>query len=417
MSDFSRRSFLRVSTVACSSAVFVHSLKYPPEMGAMLPLSQMTEEVDIPPIAYETRVKKVQAEMARQKMDALFIASLTGWSAGWDTRYLGRHWPGIVFVPADGKPTLIAHSSQAPRPSIADTWITDIRWGAGWSQLCDICADRLKEARLPKGRIGVGGDVGWGLQARLQAALPGARFEDGNEIHDQVRLVKDEHEIRMMRRAGEIADQEIRVAFLTVRPGRFIWEVASETQQAALARGADMIDSRDLLGYSSQTFPRVLGGTTKSSRIVSGEAFCFEPIPFYGHYNVETPVTFAVGKVSQEQKDAAELSFESFQAAVAQLKPGVPVSNAWKAGKAVVERKGFTDNTNGTGHFIGIGNIERPAIEKEPGVVLLPGMTVAIHGNLVVPGKARGLVGCVFLITEKGCEAFTDITLKPMFQV
>lgn len=413
-SILSRRGFLRVSPVV-GGALY--------GLSTALPLSATPRQVgrsekegevlEMPTSAYHKRVANVQAELAKRQVDALVITAI----AGLDLRYLAKESTGILVVPAAGEPTLILSDPPAPRPRIQDTWITDVRWGRGWEPMLDQCADRLKELHSTRGKIAIGGDGGWAARIKLASTLPDAHFEEGNRIQDQQRLIKDEYEIKFMRRAAAIADAEIRAAQLATRPGRRVYEIVAETQRAALMRGAAIRESVDLTGFSSSEVPRLLGGTSRTHPLGVGEAFLFEPIPYYGHYNVETPVTFALGKVSTAQKELAELCFQSFQAAVAELKPDVPVLNAVKAARAVVNPKGFPDNTNGTGHFIGIANVERPPIEDDHGAILKPGMTVSIHGNLVAAGKARAITGCCFLITEKGKEALTSIKLTPMFQL
>jgi Xaa-Pro aminopeptidase len=150
----------------------------------------------------------------------------------------------------------------------------------------------------------------------------------------------------------------------------------------------------------------------------SGECFIIEPLTWYKQYNVESSLTFALGKVPAEQKAIADLSFESFQAAAAELKPDVPVVNAVKAAQAVIKPHGYSDNTNGTGHFIGLMNIERPPIEKDPGgVILKPGMVVSLHGNLIANATYKAIMGCCFLITDKGKEALTSLKIEPLVQL
>ena len=419
----SRRNFLRTSTVA-GGVLYSVSPGLPsfswagPEATA--PSSPQDEEIlEIPTAAYKNRVAKAQAVLANRNLDALVVISISpeNWDVAWESQYLAKHSPAIVIVPAAGDPTLIALEPIPPRPRRISTWIADVRWGQGNEGMVDECAGRLKDARLAKAKVALAGDFAWAAKAQLRAALPEARLEEGNDILDHLRLVKDEYEIRFMRKAGEIADAEIRAAQLAIRPGRKIYEVVADALHERYARGAVVTDTL-LYGYSS-----VGSILTKRSpagaqhQVVPGEVILYEPVVYCGHYNVETPVTFAVGKVSTDQKDLADLSFEAFQAGVEKLRPGVPVLDAVKAAHAVINPKGYPLFSNGPGHFIGIANIERPPIESEPGVILEPGMTVSFHASFVQPGKPQAWLGCCWLITEKGKEAFCSMKLEPMFQV
>ena len=415
----SRRRFVRNATLLLGTGSYGRSAASHVAAAAPMlqsPVGQTEDEIEIPTSAYKARVVRIQSELAKRDINVLAIFSSAGWSSGWDSRYLARHWPGIVIVPAVGEPTLVAQDAIPPRPRVVDTWIADVRFGRGWEAMIDESVARLRELREATGKIAIGGDLDWAARSKLAIAFPKTRFEDGNDVHDQVRLVKDEYEIRCLQRAADIADAELKTAFQAVRPGRRVYEVIADTYQTALAQGAVLLDSRDLVGYSSEGTARFTVGS-KAHRLQSGETFVFEPIPFYFHYNVETPVTFALGKVSDDHKAIAALDFEAFQASVEALKPGAPVLDAVKASHAVLNPKGHPVNTNGPGHFIGIGNIERPPIEREPSVILKPGMVVALHGNLAVANKTKHWIGCCFLITETGKQALTKTKLEPLFQV
>lgn len=412
----SRRQFLHGSGLVCGAGLVGASIVA--ASPSLLPAQVQGDDdpIEIPTAAYQKRVARVQQQLAQRKIDVLAMFSSQGWSSYWDSRYLARHFPGVVIVPANGEPTLVVADAIPPRPRTYDSWISDVRFGRGWDGMAEQAVERLKELKISGGTIALGGDLDWAVQSRVAAAIPKAKIADGDEVHDKVRLIKDEYEIACLRRAGDIADAEIRTAMTAVRPGRRIYEVIADTYYTALSRGAALLDSRDLVGYSSEGSGRFTVGS-KAHRLQKGEAFVFEPIPFYGHYNVETPITFALGKVSAGQKEIADLGFEAFQASVEALKPGKPVLDAVKASHAVLNPKGYKVNTNGPGHFIGIANIERPPIESDPGVVLQPGMVLALHGNLAIAGKGKHWVGCCFLITETGKEALTQIKLEAMYQV
>lgn len=418
----SRRHFLRTSAFVSGAVYGVSAGSFPlswavPEAHAAAAPEE--EVLEIPTSTYRRRVANVQSELAKRDLGALVVVSLgpENWDVAWESRYLAKHSPGIVVVPAVGDSTLIAREPIAPRPRRVNTWIADVRWGLGPEGILDQCAGRLKELGLARGRIALAGDFRWAAELKLKDALPGARFQAGDDIQDQLRLIKDEYEIKFMKRAAEIADAEIRAAQLAIRPGRRMYEVVADALRERHLRGGVATDTL-LYGYSSEgSILSKVSPIASRHQIVSGEAILYEPVVYYGHYNVETPVTFAVGKVSGDQKAIADLCFEAFEAGVQKLKPGVPVIEAVRSAHAVINPKGYPLFSNGPGHFIGIANIERPPIEQEPSIVLQPGMTISFHGTLVSPGKPQAWVGCCWLITDKGKEALTNLRLEPMIQL
>lgn len=414
----SRRAVLKQSMLV-GGALYALSptLVLSEAQASSTPKPARDEALKTPKTAYIERVRKVQTVMAKRGLDALVIASQLGWPAGWDSRYLANEFPGIVVVLRHGEPVLVLNDPVAPRPRISGSWISDIRWASGSERMIEEVADYLKESHLQRSKVAIGGDVVWATRQKLSTLMPNVEIEDGNDVQDQARIIKDKYELTLIRRAAEIADEQIRTATKAIRPGRKVCEIYGDAIRTAYLLGASRGETADIPGYAPSDPYRIIGGDFKHV-MKSGEVYLYEPIPFYEHYCVETVVTFALGRVPSGQQDLAKLTFESFQAAVAELKPGVPILNAVKAARGVLKPRGYSDNINGTGHFIGLANIERPPIESDPGVVLKPGMVVAIHGNLIAgEGKYKAAQGCCFEITETGKQALSKLKLEPLTQL
>lgn len=358
----------------------------------------------IPESAYRRRASAVQAELQKRDMAALVVTSLQEY----DTRYIAQHAPGVLVVPASGEPTLFA-------PGRPRTWLSDVRSAATLPAMLDQCAARLKDLRIERGRVALGGELEWAVTARLAASLPQMRFEPGNEIQDPLRLVKDEHEIAVLRRVQEISDAQIEAGQRAIAPGRRDWEVLADMARAGAARGAEINESRHLIGYGPGTDDLWVPMTGR--RIQAGEVVNFEGIVYYGHYVVETPVTFAVGRVSAKQKALADVTFDAFQAGIAEIKPGRPLGRVVDASNAILKAHGYDKMIRRHGHFSGISNNDRPAFGDaiDAGLLLQPGMFMSYHTTIISPTReAIAVVGREVLVTKDGYEFLSKIKPTPM---
>jgi Xaa-Pro aminopeptidase len=362
---------------------------------------------EVPPATYRTRVAAVQAELGKRELGALVITS----QDAYDTRYLSGHAPGVLVVPTAGDPVLFA-------PGRPRTWLSDVRAERELGAMFDKAAEQLKAAGAASAGIALAGEYGWAARARLGAALPQARFVEGNEIQDRLRLIKDEYEIAFMRRAQDVSDAQIVAGQAAIRPGRTDREALADMVQAAVVLGMDLDTSRHLIGYGPGTDD--LWAPLTDRRIKTGEVLNFEGIVYYGHYVIETPVTFAVGKVSARQRDLAAINFEALQAGLAAVKPGAPLASVVDATNAVLKRGGFDKMIRRHGHFSGLDNNDRPAFDEgiKAGLTLQPGMTVSYHTTITVPDKeAIVIAGRELLVTTKGYEIFSRIPLTAMVEV
>lgn len=372
----------------------------------------------IPRSAYEARVVAIQKELAKEDIHALVALSVEPrpWGS-FHSLWLADHFSAAVVVPATGEPMLAPQEFPPPRANYSGSWIADKRWGYGWEKIVDHVIARLKESHLNKGKVALAGDVTSLAKVRLSAEFPAVEFQTHrDDLIFKFRLVKDEYEIAHMKRAGEIATAQFRRGLEVIRPGRRLCEVIADTLQEGLARGAALYNSTQFTGYSPEESSALSGGPP-AHVLKSGETVLFEAVPYWGNYNVEIPVTYAIGKPTDDQRDLAQIDFEAFEAGLEAVKPGAPIIDAVKAAEAVIKKHGFTRFASGFGHFIGIGNIEGPPIESDPSVILQPGMTIALHGTLVSPKKEKHKVGCCWLITNDGKEPLTDVKLQPLFEV
>ncbi|MBI3948860.1 MAG: aminopeptidase P family protein [Acidobacteria bacterium] len=405
----SRRAFLETSSMLGGTlcTISAGALSVPVEAMWLGPPLPVKDPPEIPASVFKRRLTAVQAELAKRDVGALVLFSVQGY----DTRYLAQHAPGILLVPTDGAPTLFATG----RPQ---TWLSDIRSGRDYEPMLDQCAERLKKLRLERGKIAVGGEFDWAVKTKLRAALPDARLEAGIEIQDQLRLIKDEYELAFLRRAQEISDAQIRAGQMAIRPGRRDWDVLADLVHVGVMHGAAIDTCRHFIGYGPGTDDLWAPPTGRS--IQAGEVVNFEGIVYYGYYNIETPITFSVGKVSAKQKDLANVNFEAFQAGLAAMKPGAPVAEVVDATNKVLKANGFEKMIRRHGHFIGLANNDRPSFDDaiKAGLVLQAGMTISYHTTITVPSKeAIVVVGRVVVVTSNGRELLSKIELTPMVEV
>ena len=180
----------------------------------------------------------------------------------------------------------------------------------------------------------------------------------------------------------------------------------------------DLDTSRQLIGYGPGTDD--LWAPLTDRRIQAGEVLNFEGIVYYGHYVIETPVTFAIGKVSARQKDLAAMNFEALQAGLAAIKPGATVASVVDASNVVLKRNGFDKMIRRHGHFSGLANNDRPSFDDgiKAGMTLQPGMNMSYHTTITQPDKTAIVVaGREILVTAKGYEIFSKIPLTAMVEI
>ena len=194
-------------------------------------------------IDFPARIKSIQAEMAKQKIDVYLGSRLR--TLSW-TLDAFCPWRSFVVIPAEGMPAAFSFVIDAAR--IADeTWIDEDRvYGfvpmGGQDQIeliGDFIKDQLKGGR---GRVGIESGMsnylpeGWLTHyeyQRYSEALEGCELVNAHSIVDALSIVKDQGTINRFREASRIVDVGHRVVFDAIKDGG--WKGMTETEIAGLA--------------------------------------------------------------------------------------------------------------------------------------------------------------------------------------
>ncbi len=197
-------------------------------------------------IDFPERIRRIQAEMQRENLDAYFGSRLR--TLSW-TLDVFCPWRSYVVIPAEGMPTAFTFVIDAAR--VADeTWIDEdhVRgvMPMGGQDQIELIADHIRELLgNKKGRIGIESGMSNYLPEgflthyeyeRYRDALPGVELVNAHTIIDRLAMIKDEGTINRFREASRIVDVGHEAVFAAIRDGG--WKGMTETEIAGLAAHA-----------------------------------------------------------------------------------------------------------------------------------------------------------------------------------
>ncbi len=292
----------------------------------------------------------------------------------------------------------------------------------------------------------VGADPGWDqqvigwinkvrTQVRSGVSAPG-EIRDIRRILDDMRLVKDEHEIAIMKRAAAISSQAHRRAMSATRPGMHEYELEAELIHEFRRQGAQSPAYTSIVAGGANAC--VLHYVQNDAVLNAGDVVLIDAGCELDGYASDITRTFPVsGKFSGPQRDIYQLVLSAQAAAVAQVKPG----NEWEAphdAAVKVLAQGMVDlglcngSADGviesgdyrrfymhrTGHWLGM-DVHDAGDYKRDGawLALKPGMVLTVEpGCYVRPGEGVPEkfwnIGVRIeddaLVTGSGCEIITS---------
>jgi hypothetical protein len=206
--------------------------------------------------------------------------------------------------------------------------------------------------------------------------------------------VKSEHEIQLMREAGQILAKVHEELQKVVEPGITTFEIDRICER--LIRGYDCIPS--FLGYND--FPasvcvsindEVVHGIPSKKRILrEGDIVSLDTGVIWKGWQSDAARTWAVGEISDAARKLIDVTRESFFEGVKHAKAGNHLNDICGAIGNYAESRGYGVVRDLVGHGIGTEMHEDPEVPnfrmRMKGIRLQPGMTLALEPMITLGG-------------------------------
>lgn len=160
---------------------------------------------------------------------------------------------------------------------------------------------------------------------------------DPGLLLDDLRLVKDEHEIATIRRAAEITVRACRTALAAVRPGAGEWEVEAEFDAAARREGAFGPAFPTIVASGPNA--AILHYVENTRRLGAGDMVLVDCGAEVNCYAADLSRTVpATGRFTPEQRAVYDVVCEASRQALAAAVPGRTIEDVQRAGlEAIVQ--------------------------------------------------------------------------------
>ncbi|MEW6120393.1 MAG: aminopeptidase P N-terminal domain-containing protein [Pseudomonadota bacterium] len=253
---------------------------------------------------------------------------------------------------------------------------------------------------------------------------------------DEMRLVKDGHELALMRRAAEISTGAHRDAMRATRPGGHEYEIEAALLSAFRRGGAEAPAYTSIVASGPNAC--VLHYVFNNKPLRDGDLLLIDAAAEFGSYAADITRTFPVnGRFSAAQKDAYELVLAAQSAAIDAVRPGNHWNSPHEAAVRVLtqgmvdlgllagEVDGLIESNaynrfymHRTGHWLGM-DVHDAGEYKVHGEwrPLQPGMTLTVEPGLYirpaddVPAAFHNIgirIEDDVVVTESGCEVLTS---------
>jgi Xaa-Pro aminopeptidase len=349
------------------------------------------------------RISSARGLMDRSGLDALALFGLPA------IRYLSG------FTGSDG--ALVLTSGE-------NWFLTDSRYTEQASQ--ETSGVRIREYRGKcegvAGLLGEMNTVRVGIEAEhttvalfrsLAGMLPGKELVPLVGDLDDLRMVKDDGELRVLGRCAELASSSFLAILDTIKPGAVERDIALALEFAMKTAGADD-KSFDFIVASG---PRgALPHGKAGARIIeNGELVTIDFGALYQGYHSDETVTLAVGSPDARQKEIYGVVKDAHDRALDAVRPGVSLKELDGKARSYIERKGYGRYFgHGLGHGVGLEVHEKPVVSYKSDGVAEEGMVFTIEPGIYIPNWGGVRIEDTVVVTSDGCLSLTRVPKELM---
>lgn len=370
----------------------------------------------IPTRELERRWRLVREAMGKQGIDLLVMQNDNMFLGGY-VRYftdipVEHAYPVSVLFHADGEMTTI--TSSPPEKPLYPEWaargVTQ-RLGIPYFRSLDFTKNFDAEAMVKiikdKKYQTVGfvnlGLINTALYSYLTENLSGVQFVDATDLVDEIKAVKSEDELVLIRKAAQIHDYVVAAVPSILRPGIYEFELRNEIKRLLISQGSE----EQLIKLGSAPYGQrtpFLDTFFQNRQIKQGDTveILIECSGAGGYYS-EIQRGWSLGEPHEDTLKAWELSYDVQRYTASLLKPGTTPAEVANQVNEYLISIGLPAESRIIGHGQGYDLVERPGLSAAETMKIQANMSFGIHYT-VAHGQGVGTPTDNYLVTENGTE-------------
>ena len=223
---------------------------------------------------------------------------------------------------------------------------------------------------------------------------------------ENLRAIKEEKEIWILRRAARIVDETFGKILSILAPGRTEKEIAWEIETNLRQRGAEKsaFDTIVASGVRS-SLPH---GVATDKKIRAGNIVKMDFGAQVDGYHSDLTRTVVLGKSNRRFQKIYQVVKEAQERAISRMRPGLKLSDVDAIARGYIRAQGYDKYfLHGLGHGVGLSVHELPALSEKAKGKLEAGMVVTVEPGIYIPGWGGVRIEDMVLIGKNGAEVLT----------
>ena len=246
-----------------------------------------------------------------------------------------------------------------------------------------------------------GDDLSWGMGRQIAALMPAAELKPADGWLNELRSVKDETEVAMIRHAVEIAETALESILPSIRPGQSEIEIAARLENAMRSQGASGPSFATIIASGPRS---ALPHGVASERLVqAGDAIVMDFGCIWQGYCSDMTRTVFLGEPGELARNIYAIVLDAQKRAAAALTAGMTGSIADAAARSIIAGAGYGPAFgHSLGHGVGLAIHESPRLAPGNSQQLVAGQVVSVEPGIYLPGQFGARIEDLMLVQDQG---------------
>jgi Xaa-Pro dipeptidase len=362
------------------------------------------------------RIERAKKIMAEQNIDAIILAGGTSL-----LYFTGMRWGNserlfAVVIPKTGNPYVVCPGFEEDRAreqlALGPLVHTDVATWQEDESPFERVTQGLKDRGIATGRVGIEETSKFVFADSIAATAPALKVVSATPVTAGCRMIKDAHEVALMRLACQATLKCYEAVFKALQPGMTQNDASALVDAAYGKLGFPGFASVQVGEYTALPHGSITPQTIREGTIIMIDDGCTVE-----GYQSDITRTFVLGKATDKMKKVFDIVLQAQTAALKAARPGVPLEAIDAAARKVVIDAGYGPGykyfSHRLGHGMGMDGHEWPYLVKnnmhgwEKALKLQPGMVFSDEPGIYIKGEFGVRLEDDMHITPNGAELFT----------
>lgn len=228
------------------------------------------------------------------------------------------------------------------------------------------------------------------------------RLRDSLGLVSKLRVIKDESEIALIKKAAKIQEQALLAILPEIKPGLTETEIAARLEAEMKTRGSSAPGFETIVAAGANgSLPHY---RPQNKKVSAGKPLLIDWGAIYQGYHSDMTRTFSLGKWPEKVAEIFDIVLEAQLASADALAPGKTTKEIDAIARQIIAKAGYAEFFgHGLGHGLGLNGHEDPRLTNMLGPTTLEvGMVVTIEPGIYLPGIGGVRIEDDYVITPKG---------------